>query len=158
MTDSGNTTTPPDWAGALVEQLERQQSIVDELSSLAERQADLIETRKTEPLLSLLARRQELIDNFRGAQATLADLTGHVESDLDAIEPARRAHIQSLMAHIGDRLAVVMEGDARDQRQLEMSRDETSRELASLGTARQANAAYRPPSISSNNRFADERG
>jgi excinuclease UvrABC nuclease subunit len=150
-------TTTRDWAGALIELLQRQEAVVEELAALARQQAELIRQSRTDALLGLLTRRQELIERFAGAQDELARLTADLERRLETVTGAQRDRIQTLLSDISGRLAQVMERDEEDQQVLEAARTRTRDELAAVGTTRQARRAYLG-GRGVDNRFADRRG
>ena len=154
------TTTdlrPGEWASSLIELLERQHTLVSELSSLADRQQTLVNDRETEALLGLLSERQEILDQFAPMQEHLASLTANIDRRITEVGEPDRTRIQSLIKEIGDRLSVVMAGDERDQQALEAARGETARDLQDLDTARVARNAYRGAAVATS-RFADRQG
>jgi len=154
------TTASSSWPADLLGLLNRQQVMVGSLSELAERQAGLIAAARTDELLEVLARRQEIINEFAASQAQLAQLTQGLHERLDQVEPGQRAEIQDRLNGIGDCLASVMRRDEDDQACLKAGREAIRTEMSSMGTARQARHAYGAPPATpgSNNRFADRRG
>lgn len=155
MLDSTNPTQS--WPQPLINLLENQQALVANLSTLAQQQATLISTGKTEQLMELLGRRQAVIDQFTATQAQLSELTSDLDARLRTVTDSQREHIKTLIAEIGDQLAAVMQRDAQDQDSLRSGRDQVQQELAILGTARTARAAYGGPTGGSP-RLADRRG
>jgi hypothetical protein len=151
-----NTATMQ-WPDELMDVLNQQHALVDELSDLADRQAELIRDGQTDALLSLLTQRQGIIDRFAGTQADLGRLTENIEARLQTVDETTRRTVQRLLADIGERLAEVMQRDEQDQQALEAARSATSHEIGSLGAARQARRAYLG-GRAVNNRFADQRG
>jgi len=146
-----------DWADTLIQLLEAQEALVGDLAALAHQQAELIRGSRTDALLSLLTRRQQLIERFAGAQEELGELTADLDDRLQTVGEGQRRRIQSLIGTIGERLAQVMERDAQDQEVLEAARSRTKEELASVGATRQARRAYLG-GRAVDNRFADQRG
>jgi len=146
-----------DWPENLIALLERQQTLVDQLAGLADRQAALVEQGHTDALLGLLTQRQGVIDEFTGVQADLGRFSENLERRLQSIDERRRVRIQDLLKTIGAGLAEVMERDEKDQKTLEAARHQSKRELASLDSGRQARHAY-VGSRKVTNRFADEIG
>jgi hypothetical protein len=154
---SETQTATLDWAESLIELLQRQETVVNELAALARQQAELIRESRTDALLGLLTRRQQLIERFAGAQDELGRLTADLDRRLEAVSHDQRERIQRLLSDISGRLAQVMERDEEDQQVLEAARNRTRDELAAVGATRQARRAYlgrRGPE----NRFADRRG
>jgi vacuolar-type H+-ATPase subunit I/STV1 len=141
----------------LIELLKRQRALVGELAELARQQAGLTEAGRTEALLQLLGRRQEIIDRFAVAQEDLARLTGGLSERLrDLAEPQRR-QIRSLIDEIGEALADVLQRDEQDQETLRASRDDVRRDIATVNTSKQAHRAYVQRNLA-DNRFADSKG
>ena len=64
----------------LIELLERQRTLVSELSALATQQSSLIAEARTDALLELLSRRQEIIEHFSVAQRELGVLIRRAEA------------------------------------------------------------------------------
>lgn len=151
------TQSSQPWPQPLISLLEHQQSLVSDLSALAQQQATLISTGRTEQLMELLGRRQAVIDQFTATQAQLTELTSDLDARLKSVTEGQRDYIRSLIAEIGDQLAAVMKRDAADQDSLRGGRDQVKEELAILGTARTARAAYGGPRNSAP-RMADRRG
>lgn len=148
----------PSWPQTLIDMLERQHALIDGLDGLADQQQSLIADGRADALLELLGRRQGVIDEFTSTQGPLSELTRDIDARLHAANPDQRARIRSLIDTIGARLAAVMARDERDQAALSSSRIEVQRELASLGAARQARAAYVGLTPSASPRYADRRG
>lgn len=146
------------WEHKLIETLERQERIVDRLSTLADQQGALIENGRTDALLGLLSQRQQLIDDFTGAQREVGRLTEGIEQRLEEVATPLRDRIGSLIDLIGSRLTEVMAHDARDQTELESRRDGARKELGTLSAARTARNAYLGGSRDKGSRFADRRG
>jgi hypothetical protein len=149
----------PDWPDAVIALLEDQDALVRALSDLAGRQSELVERRRTDALLDLLTRRQQLIGRLTASQSALGRITGDVqalEAKVETLDEGRRRRIRALLDGIGARLAEVMAGDELDQRALASARGEGAREIAALGTAQQARSAYRGGAPGA--RFADRRG
>jgi len=157
MSETPTNAKLPGWADALIELLEAQHALVGELSTLAGRQQALVRDRRTEALLGLLRERQEILDRFAGMQERLGSLTTDIEHRIAEVGEPARTRIQSLIAEIGDRLGVVMEGDERDQQSLEAARGDTARDLRDIDAARVARAAYRRPGAVES-RYADRQG
>ena len=156
--DHDNTmTTTGEWSTALIELLERQDELVTRLGALADQQAELVQSRRTDALLALLAERQRIIEAFTRAQDELGAMSEDIETRLESVDDERRTRVQTLIADIGDRLAQVMQRDERDQAVLATVRGDIRSELSAIDATRQARAAYRSTGAPTN-RFADQRG
>ncbi len=141
----------------LIRVLQEQQSLVEQLAKLATRQSELVESGKTEALLSVLGRRQELIDRVIASQGDLTTLLEELRCDRSNVSEAAKRQIGGLVETINHQLAQVMKRDSEDQERLESRRDRTRQELASVGNAKKAHQAYFK-SHPVMNRFADRQG
>ncbi len=150
-------TAPRDWLCALIDLLERQRSMVDRLAELARQQSSLVERGETEALLSLLAERQRIIDDFVATQDDLAPLSQGLQERLSAVAAQDRRRVGALIDRINDALADVMRCDDHDQRTMQAERDRIREDLAGVGTSKQARRAYLG-ARAVNNRFADQQG
>ena len=154
------TPTPTDtrpWHESLVELLEAQQGIMNELAGLAEHQSQLIEQARTEDLLGLLTRRQQLIERFTATQNDLGELTEDLDARMQALTVERREQIQNLLQNISQHLGQVMACDERDQASLEQARNTSRQRLSAVDSGRQARNAYLG-SRTATTRFADRKG
>lgn len=145
------------WPESLITLLEKQQGIVTTLSDLANYQGDLIETKRTEPLLGLLAQRQNLLDEFTGFQGDLGSLTENIEQRMNGVPEHQKLRIQSLIDEIGSHLSRIMQQDREDEKSLVATRDRVKQELAATGMAQHARNAYTKSNVVET-RFADREG
>ena len=147
--------TPPS-PDMLVKLLERQQALVEQLGGLSERQASLIEAGESDALVSLLAQRQKIMDQFIASQDSLTTLSDACRRD-GAVADGTRKRIGALIADISERLSEIMSRDEQDRQQLESNRHQVGESLAGVTTAKAAQHAY-VRSRAVNNRFADQQG
>ena len=143
-------------AESLIELLEHQRDLAEKLEVLSERQNGLIAAGESEPLLSLLADRQQIMDELTAGQDRLCELAEATAAP-GAVGPGGRGHIQGLIDAIAARLNDVVQRDATDREALERLRDQTRDSIEELGTARMAQHAY-APARPGGARFADRRG
>ena len=141
----------------LIRVLQEQQSLVEQLASLATQQSELVESGKTEALLTVLGRRQELIDRVIASQGDLTALLEQLRCDRSNVSEHSKRQIGGLVETINHQLAQVMKRDSEDQERLQSRRDRTRQELAGVGTAKKAHQAYFK-SHPVMNRFADRQG
>ncbi len=152
MTNADQNST-----GRLIRMLQEQQSLVEQLAKLATQQSELVESGKTEALLSVLGRRQELIDRVIASQGDLTALLEQLRCDRSNVSEHSKRQIWGLVETINHQLAQVIKRDSEDQERLESKRDRTRQELASVETAKKAHQAYFKPHPVMN-RFADRQG
>ena len=141
----------------LIRVLQEQQSLVEQLAKLATQQSELVESGKTEALLSVLGRRQALIDRVIASQGDLTTLLEELRCDRSNVSEHSRRQIGGLVETINHQLAQVMKRDSEDQERLESRRDRTRQELTGVETAKKAHQAYFKPHPVMN-RFADRQG
>jgi septal ring factor EnvC (AmiA/AmiB activator) len=156
-TSEQTATTAIDWPDEVIALLEQQHALVDRLSDLAARQAQLIEDARTDALLGLLTERQHVIEQFAATQQRIGSLTGDLDARLHGVDDEQGTRIRTLIAEIGDRLARVMKSDEADQQRLEAVRDQVREQRTSVDAQRTARRAYVRRDGAAN-RFADERG
>ena len=152
-----SSTVADAWPQPLIDVLERQQSLVEQLTALAGTQAALIAERRTDRLLDLLSRRQSIIDEFTVCQAQMAALSHDLDRRISLAAPAQRERIRGLIASISEALRGVMDRDQQDEAALDSGRSAVLAEMSGLDSGRVARAAYGPPAPAVN-RFADRHG
>ena len=127
----------------LIRVLQEQESLVEQLAKLATQQSELVESGKTEALLSVLGRRQELIDRVIASQGDLTTLLEELRCDRSNVSEASKRQIGGLVETINHQLAQVMKRDSEDQQRLESRRDRTREELAGVGNAKKAHQSLK---------------
>ena len=100
----------------LIRMLQEQQSLVEQLANLATQQSELVESGKTEALLSVLGRRQELIDRVIASQGDLTALLEQLRCDRSNVSEHSKRQIRDLVETINRQLAQVMKRDSGDLR------------------------------------------
>lgn len=166
MTDDQtvHTTLHNRFIADAIVRLEAQAVASERLADLARGQGDLIERGETDAILGVLHQRQSLIDEMLGVVADIGPLADAVQRSPQDASDAQRATVRRLVDSIGQRLAQVIEIDARDRSRLERRLSEIDRERAVNGTARTAHNAYgraREPANRATglrNRFTDQQG
>jgi hypothetical protein len=140
----------------LVRLLEDQLQLVEQLAKLATRQGDLIAAGRSEPLLALLADRQEVMDELAAGQENLGELCRAPAADDDLTESDRQ-RVRGLIDAITDSLNGILRSDEADREAMGVVRDRIRADLDRFGSARAAHRAYsvgRP----AGSRFADRQG
>ena len=143
-------------ADRLVRLLENQLEHVSRLAELSTRQTDLIAAARSEPILALLADRQEVMDELAESQEDLGELSRETE-ELTDLSADQRKHMRDLIDAITKSLNGILRRDESDRDALAQLRDRARADLADFGTARAAHRAYavgRP----AGSRFADRQG
>lgn len=141
MTNS--PTAVPGNIPALVALLQRQRSIYQQLRTLSDQQGPLVAEAMAEPLLSLLAQRQKLIDAALDLNAQLDPYRkrwAEIWADLPEVE---RGRIGGLVKEVQDLLAAIVQQDERDRAILQTAKAKIGEELQQVSRAGAAMSAYR---------------
>ncbi len=147
----------PDRAAPIMQVLAVQQTLLAELSPLAEQQEGLIKSGDTAGLLTLLSQRQGIIDRFLDTQSDLTRLTADLSRQPAPLPESSRRRLLDLAAEVDRHLSRIVALDGDDQTRLRAARDRTQEELTGLDAGRSAHRAYlRSRTVTS--RFADRRG
>ena len=144
-------------AQCLITMLMEQYSLAHELAQLSAKQSELIETDRTDSLLSLLSVRQGIIDKFVACQGKLAELMDEVQSPSSELSDSSRRQISKLVENINVKLADVMDSDKQDEERLQMGKSRTKEQLVELDAGQKAHRAYMNVPVAVN-RFADNQG
>ncbi len=138
----GTPGTPQSPAG-LLELLTQQRDLYQQLRTLSEKQAPLVEAGQPDALLALLAERQRLIDQLtvlnRQAQPLRNDPS--VMKPFQ-VEPGKR-QLEQLFNDIQAQRDAIVAQDDRDSRRLAMMRDQVLGELGQTAQTARAASAYR---------------
>jgi flagellar biosynthesis/type III secretory pathway chaperone len=140
----------------LLEILRQQHDMLNRLAEMVRSQSNMIADGRIDQLLSLLANRQSLIDQFTASQSQMSELTRNLDERLESASGETRDEIRALIQEIGELLSQVMQSDQQDQARLEAGKNRIKQELSSTGAARQARNAYM--ASDSKPKFADGRG
>lgn len=146
-----------DAIDALEAVLAEQQDVTAAMASLIEQQESLVASGNAEGLLTLLGRRQELVDRLIASQDRLGEALSAAERALPSAGRERKDRIQAALASIQARLDEVMARDREDQAKLEDGRRKTKRELERMDVMHKAHTAY-GRGAGRSNRYADHRG
>lgn len=158
MTKPANTPDSPQDAAQVLYLLGRQRDLYLQLKSLADQQGQLIETGATEQLLSLLARRQGLIDMLGQCSAEISPYRARIGEIAEQADGKVSEQIKSLVQEVRSLLESIMEQDDRGRQNLAESRDAVSHQLKQAAGAGAAIHAYGPKAgIQAAARYTDRR-
>lgn len=159
MSDA-TTTNAGTWRERLTELLKQQRSAVAQLNELAHKQGGHIRDGRSDALLTLLSKRQELIDGFLATHTDMQSLLQQVREQVDQLSADEREAIRAMIDEINELLSNVLERDEADRKALEEARQDVSNEIRTMTSGRQARNAYLRPDGSAvpKNRFADQQG
>jgi flagellar biosynthesis/type III secretory pathway chaperone len=147
------------WRERLTDLLEEQRRAVTQLKNLAQQQGDHIRSGRSDALLSLLSKRQELIDGFLATHNRMQSLLEDVSEQVKRLTSDDRASIRAMIDEINVLLSEVLERDDQDRKALEEARQGVREEMQSMTSGRQARNAYlKGGHAAAGNRFADQQG
>lgn len=140
---------PPDfdepssqWLPGLVRLLDEQADLCGRLDVLSQKQSDHVRAGETEPLLTVLAERQPLIDRVVEINAVLEPLRASPEATLGRLSEVDRRSVEARIDDIAGAVDRIRRRDDQDRQVLEEQRRAVADELAGMGRLRGAVAAY----------------
>jgi hypothetical protein len=152
-------TAKPDWAIGLIDLLHQQRAIYQHLHDLSDRQSQLVAAGNAEPLLSLLAQRQRLIDDLTQLNGQIEPYKQNWPALWAHLDGSSRQAIQSLIDEVQRLLQLIVQQDEHDRQALASQRDHTATQLHQIRTGSVANRAYgKTPGSSDANRYTDQQG
>lgn len=152
------TTFPPGEAAELFELLGRQRDLYSELAGLSAQQSGLIADGEAEALLTVLSRRQSLVEQLGVINDQIGPYRGRVPQIAESLPGAQREALRSLVDQVQELLKSIIDQDDRDRAQLEAARTQVSDEATRAARAGVALGAYRQQPARPTARFADHAG
>jgi hypothetical protein len=134
---AASTTTDP-----VIPALESQVDCYRRLAKLASVQHDHVQQGRTESLLEVLLRRQEVLDRITALEATMAPVRRRWAAYLDELGPEDRAHAERLMGEGRRLLEQITTADRDDAMVLQQRKIDLGRQIGRATTARQVNRSY----------------
>jgi len=125
--------------------LEEQAELYEQLASLAGRQRTLITTENAEPLLELLAERQQLTSRIARLADRLKPVREQWPAYRDRLAPAQQQRADHLLLSVQQRLDRVMASDEQDAKLLMARKEAAAGVLRGTHASRAALAAYQTP-------------
>ena len=129
-------------AAPLVALLERQRDKYQKLQTLSRTQTQLVQEGQTEPLLRVLAQRQQLVDELAHLHRELEPYRSAWEQVYGRLSETDRGVVSNLIKAVEQLLAEIIEQDQRDQQQLQQSKGQVGESLSQTAHAGHAMAAY----------------
>jgi len=126
----------------LVSLLRHQTTLYRRLRLLADRQKALVVQNDAQPLLSLLAERQKLVDGIVGLTKKLAPYRKSWTEFYAQLDDATREEAAGLLEEVNTALASIGQSDQRDTATLAAKRQDMADRLAVVDTASRASVAY----------------
>lgn len=127
----------------LVNLLERQLSLYQGLSELSTKQSATIEQGEPEPLLTVLASRQRVIEDITGVNRELEPFRKRWDDLWASLAEADRGRVGDLVRSVQQLLTQIIAQDERDRTALQAARGRVGAEIQRLSHAGSAVQAYR---------------
>ncbi len=157
MTVDAHPTTTPDPLGAIA-LLTEQRDTYRQLESLGQQQAELIERDEVEPLLTVLAQRQAVIDRLDALNRRSAPIREQWDAVSDRLSETQRQTVRQLVDEVDDLLERIMRRDDQDRTRLAAARDRIGSSLRQATHAATARRAYGGPANAASPRLTDQQG
>jgi len=151
------TATKPPEPRRMLTLLHQQRDGYQQLIELSSQQSQLISDGHPEQLLSLLAKRQSLIQEMADLGREIGEYQSHWPDVAVALGPDQADQARALLRDVEQLLARILEQDEQDRARLAASHQQAGRELKQAAAAPRALGAYRVASAQSP-RFTDRQG
>lgn len=140
----GGPTDPAAGADTqrLVTLLTQQRDIYQQLQALSGTQSQLVDSGSSEPLLAILAQRQQLIDELARLHSEMEPFRRRWEQVYGGLSGAQKEEVADLVKQVEGLLTAIIDQDNRDRQQLEDARTQVGGELTRMAHAGAASAAY----------------
>ena len=135
-------TASPRWSDDLVELLDQQRRIYVNLRDLSVRQGQLVAAGDAEPLLTVLAQRQTLIDQLTQLSGRLEPYKREWPHLWQRLDTNMRAKVQGFITQVQDLLDQIVEQDERDRLALNVHRGRIAEDLRQVSRGTTVNKAY----------------
>ncbi len=142
--------------GALLEALRRQRTLYVNLRELSVEQRSLIAQNDGESLLTLLGRRQQVIDELAQLDVILAGFRRDWSARYGGLHAEDRARVDGLLAEIDEALTAIMDMDREDAEALARQTEGLGTTLREAPKRRAVHAAYGAP-MPAESRYFDQK-
>lgn len=126
----------------LKELLGRQKDLYGQLATLADQQSQSVRTGETEKLMSVLAARQQIIEQIEPLDKQLHPYRANWDATLAGMPTEERSAVQSLMAEVQQKLAGILKQDEEDRKLLMEQKEDVGTKINQTVTGLQLNKAY----------------
>ena len=138
--------------------LQRQAELFDALGDLSRSQRGAIEQGPADAVLSLLARRQQILEQLTGVATELEPYRVAWPATLESLDAAQREEADRLVAWSERHLEAILDRDDEDRTLLQKARDEAGEQLSQINRSGQALHAYGATPSVDTNRYTDRCG
>lgn len=133
---------PADSPREVLELLGTEAALYAKLESYAAKQRALVDHEDTDPLLSVLAARQQVTRELARVGTRLAPFRRDWQSCRRRFTPSQRGQVEELLRSTSSRLRRIIEGDERDARLLSARKQVVAHGMRATHATGQALAAY----------------
>jgi hypothetical protein len=130
------------WAPRLVSVLDTQLELYQALDTLGQRQSELIANGETDALLTVLGKRQTIVDQVTKLNGALEPFTNAWPRLLKTLPGQHREAISGRLGRLDELVTRINERDEADREALAGRRAEVAKELGDTGRQRSAASAY----------------
>jgi hypothetical protein len=145
------TAEEKQFGSEMLDLLKRQRQLFGELQKQSLEQRALIKAQQNEELLSLLARRQKIVDAIGQVHQQSARYRRQWDEMKGRMPEALRGEISGLLSELQQMLNLIIEQDQQDCQELSASKQLVAREMNQTARARTANTYYGGPGMPKNN-------
>ena len=149
---------PTGEAAELFGLLTRQRDLYDTLNGLASQQASLIAEGKTEALLSVLSKRQGLIEELGQINDDIGPYRGRIPEIAESLPEPNRQELRGLVDQVQSLLKTIIDQDEQDRIKLEQAKADVGGQLTQTARTGMAINAYKQPVAPASARFTDRAG
>lgn len=126
----------------LLQLLEHQGVLYRRLATLAERQRAMVVADDPQPLLTVLAERQRLVEGLVGLNQKLAPYRRHWTRVYGVLDGSARQRVDELVNEANQTLSAILSRDGQDCATLNLRRQTAAVGLAALDAGHRASTAY----------------
>jgi hypothetical protein len=137
MSDEADNSRHPVLA-ALAEQLDRYRK----LCKLADAQRDHVQNGRTEMLLEILGRRQEMLEHISALEQTVGPAKRRWSEFLAELDEPSRGRAEAMVAEARSLLEVITSSDRNDTLVLQQRKLNVGRQIRQVATGRAVNRSY----------------
>ncbi len=148
----------PEWTQQLIDILDQQRDLYEQLHGLSDQQAQLVSTGDPDPLLALMSRRQQLIDQLTQVSSRLEPYRTNWSEYWAELDGDSRDRVGGLVKQVQTLLEQIMSQDERDRATLAARRTEVAGSVQRMRQGASVNRAYAQPTGKAVSRYTDRRG
>jgi len=149
---------PAGEAAELFGLLTRQRDLYSELETLSAQQAGLIAEGKAEALLTVLSKRQTLVEDLGRINDEIGPYRGRIPEIAESLPEGNREELRGLVDQVQSLLKAIIEQDEQDRVKLEEAKAEVGNQLSQTARTGMAINAYQQRPSRPDARFTDKAG